>query len=111
MYSSGFGNASGYESTPVDRLALNPGGNVHKRPQISDAQLKTLPVFGYEDTMYSFSDPFLGVPNLTPRDLGFRAESDQKCSGGCQSAQNLIIEHCYVCGHPTGIPILISGTF
>ena len=65
----------------------------------------------YLDTMSSFSDPFLGVPNLTPRDLGFRAESDQKCSGGCQSAQNLIIEHCYVCGHPTGIPILISGTF
>ena len=54
MYSSGYQNASGYESTPVDRLTLNQSA---KRPQISDAQLKTLPAFGYDGKQrFEFAD-------------------------------------------------------
>ena len=45
MYSSFNGNSSGYESITKDRLAHT---SMAKRPQISDAQLKVLPAFGYD---------------------------------------------------------------
>ena len=45
MYTSVNGSSTGYESITKDRLAHTL---VVKRPQISDAQLKVLPAFGYD---------------------------------------------------------------
>ena len=56
MDPSGYRNASGYESTPVDRLAFKQSA---KRLPISDAQLKVMPVFNYHGKQrVEFADDF-----------------------------------------------------
>ena len=56
MDPSGCRNASGYESTPVDRLAFKQSA---KRLPISDAQLKVLPAFSYHGKQrVEFADDF-----------------------------------------------------
>ena len=53
MFSSTYNNASGYEPKPGAQLALS---SPIKRQQISDAQLKILPAFGYAGKQAQFAD-------------------------------------------------------
>jgi hypothetical protein len=53
MFSSTYGNSTGYEPEPVTQLALSP---TFKRQQISDTQLKILPTFDYAGEQNVFAD-------------------------------------------------------
>ena len=51
MYTSTYNSLSGYEPTPGARQ-----NDHHKRPRISDAQLKILPAFDYAGKQLAFAD-------------------------------------------------------
>ena len=80
MFSSTYGNSTGYEPKPVAQLAFSPP---FKRQQISDTQLKILPVFDYAGKQTVFADRLKKL--ITTWRLDFLVKNEPAKTGTSQT--------------------------
>ena len=80
MFSSTYRNSTGYEPKPVAQLAFSPP---FKRQQISDTQLKILPVFDYAGKQTVFADRLKKL--ITTWRLDFLVKNEPAKTGTSQT--------------------------